>query len=79
MQIRITKNESNTLHVWMGEHLIADSTTFRRTRGFWNKVTQTHIQAPQLTPKKVKQDPSLIRQALHQTGTTSTLPIHVDF
>ena len=70
MTITVTKNEYNTLFVKVCGVDVADSSTFRRRRGFWNKATQTHVAAPDFTPRKVKAAPSMVLAYLEMTGTT---------
>lgn len=77
--ITITKNEYNTLFVsYEGQH-IADSTTLRRRRGFWNAATKQYVAAPGFTPSKVKKNPSMVLELLAATGMQVVAPVVVDF
>lgn len=77
--ITITKNEYNTLFVSYEGQDIADSTTFRRRRGFWNRATQQWVPAPRFTPAKVKKDPGMVIGLLAATGMQVIAPVVVDF
>lgn len=67
--ITVTANEFNTVFVYVDDALIADSSTFRRKRNFWNKLTQTCIPAKGFTPSKVKENPGMVTAMLTATGT----------
>jgi hypothetical protein len=70
MSINIEKNEFNTLFVYVDGVLVADSSTMRRRRGFWNKVTQECVMAQAFTPRNVAKKPSMVVEFLEMTGTS---------
>ena len=69
MELTVTKNKSNTLFINLDGELIADSSTWRRQRGFWNKTTQMYVDAAIFTPKNVAKNPELVIEFLTSTGT----------
>ena len=78
-EILVTRNDHGSIFVEIDGDLVADSTTFRRRRGFWNKRTQEHADAPGFTPRKVAAAPELVRHFLALTGLDVTGPIVVRF
>lgn len=75
--ITVTANEYRTLFVHLDGQLIADSATFRRTRGFHNKLTGEWVAAKDFTPRKVKAAPGLVIGYLAATGTEIVAPVEV--
>lgn len=75
--ITVTANEYNTLFIELDGQLIADSATFRRRRGFHNKLTGEWCYAKDFTPAKVKAAPALVTAYLAATGTETAAPIIV--
>ncbi len=75
--LTVTRNDFGTVFVHLDGVLIADSATFRRQRGFNNKLTGEWVPARGFTPRKVAADPSLVTDFLARTGTVTTAPITV--
>ena len=69
MNIKIGKNECNTLFIYVNGALVADSSTIRRQRSFWNKSTQECVRAQAFTPRKVSKNPDMVIDFLEMTGT----------
>lgn len=69
MRINVTFNEFGTIFVEVDGKLVADSTTFNRKRGFWNKATKQLKFTPKFTPKKVEENPRMVIENLLATGT----------
>ena len=70
MTIQLSQNDHGTIFVELDGTLIADSSTFRRQRGFWNKLTQQWTEAPAFTPRKARANPAMVLELLAATGTT---------
>jgi hypothetical protein len=64
----ITTNEFGTFFVDINGELVADSATFRRQRGFFNKKTQQWIKAPKFTKKNIIKNPRMVLHLLSDTG-----------
>ena len=67
--VKIEKNEFNTIFIYIDGALVADSSTFRRKRNFWNKLTKSCVAAKSFTPRTVKANPNMAIAMLAQTGT----------
>lgn len=67
--VTITSNEFNTWFITVNGELVADSSTFKRVRGFWNKQTQTWTKANKFTRKNIQRDPNIVLALLDKTGT----------
>ena len=76
--ITVTANKYNTLFIDINGVEVADSSTFRRQRGFWNRLTQKWVKASDFTPKKVKADPSKVLAYLVKTGMPTVGRVVVD-
>jgi hypothetical protein len=78
MNIKIEKNQFNTLFIYVDGALVADSSTMcsyhaaasRRRRGFWNKTTQECVMAQAFTPRNVAKKPGMVVEFLEMTGTS---------
>ena len=79
MTINVTKNEYNSLFVEVEGVDIADSTTFRRKRHFWNRATQRSVPARDFTPAKVAENPGLVLAYLAKTGTVVVGTVNIRF
>jgi len=77
--IMVTKNEFNTIFVEMDGVLIADSATFRRQRGFYNRTNKQWVEAKGFTPRKVEANPALVLDFLRRTGLTTIASVTVAF
>ena len=75
----VSRNEFNTIFVEMDGVLIADSATWNRKRGFWNKMTRQHVPAAKFTPRNVKANPGMVIDFLQQTGTLTVASVVVTF
>lgn len=75
--ITVTANNFGTLFIELDGQLIADSATWRRQRGFNNKLTGEWVPAKDFTPAKVKATPALVTAYLAATGTPTAAPVTV--
>jgi hypothetical protein len=70
--IIITNNEYGTFFISLNGQEVADSSSIRRVRGFWNKVTKEYTVAKEFTKKNILRNPFIVLDFLNLTGTDTT-------
>lgn len=76
MSITVTNNRGS-LFVYADGVLVADSVPMNRQRGFWNKLTKQHVNAPAFTLRNVRKNPAMVLDFLALTGTPMVATVEV--
>jgi hypothetical protein len=70
--VEITKNEFNTFFISINGEIVADSSTIKRVRGFWNSKTKQYTDGTTFTKKNISKDPYIVLPLLTATGIDTT-------
>jgi len=60
MKYKVTRNNANTLFFYDNNIIIAECSTFRKIRYFFNEKTKISIEASDLTYNQIKRNPNII-------------------